>query len=106
MRSVRFSRFGEPSEVLVVEDVPIPEPGPEEVLVRLRARPINPSDLLTIRGLYGQKPKLPMTPGYEGMGIVERAGSEESGWTVGTRVIPLGVSGLGRGVDPDEAVAV
>jgi NADPH:quinone reductase-like Zn-dependent oxidoreductase len=53
MRSVRFDQVGEPAEVLRVEEVPRPEPGPGQALVRLRARPINPSDLYFIRGLYG-----------------------------------------------------
>src|SRR5260370_31138639 len=68
MRSVRFYQFGNPVDVLRVEDVPQPEPGKNQVLVRLRARSINPSDLLTVRGLYGSLPKLPATPGFEGMG--------------------------------------
>ena len=51
MLSVRFQEFGEPAKVLRVEHVQGPEPGPGEVLVRMRARPINPSDLLTVRGL-------------------------------------------------------
>ena len=56
MRSVRFYEFGNPIDVLRVEDVPQPEPGENQVLVRLRARSINPSDLLTVRGLYGSLP--------------------------------------------------
>ena len=68
MRSVRFYEFGDPADVLRVEDVPQPEPGAGQVLVRMRARSINPSDLLTVRGLYGALPRLPATPGLEGMG--------------------------------------
>ena len=57
MQSVRFHEFGDPADVLRVEDVPQPEPGADQVLVRLRARSINPSDLLTVRGLYGALPQ-------------------------------------------------
>ena len=93
MKSVRFSEFGNPLEVLRVEDVPQPEPGAGQVLVRMRARPINPSDLLTVSGLYGLLPELPATPGLEGMGEVAATGDDVSTLHAGQRVIPLGVSG-------------
>jgi NADPH2:quinone reductase len=93
MRSVRFYEFGNPAEVLRVEDVPQPEPGANQVLVRLRARSINPSDLLTVRGFYGSLPKLPATPGLEGMGGVAAVGDEVKNLRIGQRVIPLGVPG-------------
>ncbi len=50
MRAVRFLSFGEPVDVLTVEEVPTPPPGLGQVLVRMRVRPINPSDLYMIRG--------------------------------------------------------
>ena len=56
MQAVRFERTGEPEEVLYVEQVPIPEPGPGQVRVRLHARPMNPSDILFIRGQFGRSP--------------------------------------------------
>ena len=93
MQSVRFSEFGKPADVLRVEDVPQPEPGADEVLVRLRARAVNPSDLLTVRGLYGALPKLPATPGLEGMGEVSKVGDAVKNLRPGQRVIPLGVQG-------------
>ena len=93
MRSVRFYEFGDPDDVLRVEDVPQPEPGAGQVLVRLRARSINPSDLLTVRGLYGALPKLPATPGLEGMGEVAAVGEGVKNFRPGQRVIPLGVPG-------------
>src|SRR5438105_5281546 len=75
MKAVVFDRFGEPGEVLQVREVPTPEPGPGEVRVRMIASPINPSDLMTVRGLYGVLPTLPATPGYEGVGVVDLVGS-------------------------------
>lgn len=74
MNAVQFDRFGDPAEVLHVANVPQPTPGPGQVRVRMIASPINPSDLLTIRGLYGLKPALPAIPGFEGVGIVESNG--------------------------------
>src|SRR5919112_5983870 len=93
MQSVRFHEFGDPAEVLRVEEVPRPEPRAGEVLVRMRARPINPSDLLTVRGLYGSLPVPPATPGLEGMGEVAAVGEGVTHLSEGQRVIPLGVAG-------------
>jgi NADPH:quinone reductase len=90
-RAVRFAEFGEPSAVLAVEAVPVPEPGPGEALLRMRARPVNPSDLSLVRGRYGVLPPLPATPGLEGVGVVEALGHGARG-EIGRRVVPLGVS--------------
>ena len=103
MKAAVFERFGEPGEVLQVAEVPEPEPGPGEVLVRMRLSPINPSDLLTVRGLYGRKPSLPGVPGYEGVGVVERSGGGLLGWRVlGRRVAVLN----GRGGNWAEKVVI
>ncbi len=57
-----------------MREVDMPVPGRGEVLVRMLASPINPSDLMYITGKYGLKPAFPATPGFEGVGIVERSG--------------------------------
>lgn len=80
MKAVVFDRFGEPADVLEVRDVPVPEPGRNQVRVRMLASPINPSDLLTVRGRYGQPPAAPglqlrATPGYEGVGVIDAVGA-------------------------------
>src|SRR3954470_7509020 len=74
MKAVVFEKFGEPAAELRVGDVPMPEPGPGEVRVRMIATPVNPSDLLVVRGRYGVLPTLPATPGFEGVGVVDKAG--------------------------------
>ena len=93
MKSVRFHEFGDPAEVLRVEEVQTPEPGAGQVLVKMRARAVNPSDLLTVRGLYGSLPVPPATPGLEGMGEVAGVGEGVTHLSAGQRVIPLGVAG-------------
>ena len=94
MRAVVFERFGEPADVLQARDVDQPTPGAGEVRVRMLASPINPSDLMTIRGVYGQRPTLPATPGYEGVGVVEQSGSGLLGrLLVGRRVAVLNRAG-------------
>lgn len=75
MKAIVFDRFGDPAEVLQVRDVPLPEPGRGQVRVRMTAAPINPSDLMTVRGLYGKRPPTPYTPGYEGTGVIDATGS-------------------------------
>src|ERR1039458_7676674 len=75
MRAVQLRAYdGNPESVAVVE-LPVPRPGPGQVLIRVAASPINPSDLMFIRGLYGFKKPLPAIPGFEGSGTVVEAGS-------------------------------
>jgi NADPH:quinone reductase-like Zn-dependent oxidoreductase len=74
MNAVVFDRCGPPADVCAVKEVPRPEPRRGEVLVRMIASPVNPSDLMYIQGVYGLKPKLPATPGFEGVGVVEASG--------------------------------
>jgi NADPH:quinone reductase-like Zn-dependent oxidoreductase len=94
MKAAVFETFGEPSEVLCIRDAPVPEPGPGEVRVRMIASPINPSDLMVVRGRYGVLPKLPATPGFEGVGIVEKAGPGLLGrWALGKRVAAINSAG-------------
>jgi NADPH2:quinone reductase len=92
MKAVVFERFGEPAEVLQVRDMPAPAPGAGEVRVRMVLSPINPSDLLVIRGQYGRLPTLPATPGFEGVGVVDAVGP--------------GLLRLVRGLRPGRRVAV
>jgi len=95
MKAIVFEQFGEPASVLSLRELPSPEPGPGQVRVRMLAAPINPSDLLYIRGNYGKRPGLPSTPGFEGVGIVDSAGPGLYGrLLVGKRVVvPNSVTG-------------
>jgi NADPH:quinone reductase len=75
MRAVQLTAYdGRPESIAIVE-MPVSRPGPGEVLVRVFASPINPSDLVFIRGLYGFKKPLPAIPGFEGSGTVVEAGA-------------------------------
>ncbi|MBT2664173.1 zinc-dependent alcohol dehydrogenase family protein [Bacillus sp. ISL-4] len=88
-KCVKFYEFGNPQKVLKVENKFIQSPSEGEALVRMTTRPINPSDLLPIRGAYSHRIPLPSIPGYEGVGIVEEVGPSVSKELIGKRVLPL-----------------
>lgn len=93
MRAVLCGRFGEPAEVLAAATVPDPQPGPGEILVRVTARTINPSDLLTVRGVYSRHTTLPLIPGFEAVGVVTAVGPDADPAWIRRRVLPLKGSG-------------
>lgn len=93
MRALVQQQFGDPAEVLAVEEVPAPQPGPGEVLVRVVLSPIHNHDLWTVRGSYGFKPEMPARSGTELVGVVEELGEGVEGLTVGQRVASGGTFG-------------
>lgn len=86
MKELIFDHTGTPQEVLFLQESPIPTPKPHEVLIRVTARNINPSDIMFIRGMYGITPKLPSSAGFEACGVVERS-DEGNKIPMGTRVM-------------------
>lgn len=88
-KCVKFYEFGSPQDVLKVESRIIQPPLKGELLVRMKVRPINPSDLIPIKGSYSHRISLPAIPGYEGIGIVEEVGDSVSSQLIGRRVLPL-----------------
>ena len=89
MKAIRVKEFGGP-EVLQIEDVPDPKPGPRQVVVRIRAAGVNPVETYIRSGTYAVKPALPYTPGADGAGIVESVGSEVKRLSPGDRVYVAG----------------
>ncbi|ADE54965.1 zinc-dependent alcohol dehydrogenase family protein [Coraliomargarita akajimensis] len=85
-KAIRHHEFGKPQDVLCVETVGKPEPGPKEVRVKLLAATINPSDYGMIGGSYGRLRELPAVAGREGVGEVEALGEQVTSLAVGTRV--------------------
>jgi mitochondrial enoyl-[acyl-carrier protein] reductase / trans-2-enoyl-CoA reductase len=82
-----YSAHGNPAEVLRVETQPQPRLARGEVIVQMRAAPINPADLNQIEGKYPVKASLPATPGFEGAGVVAELGENVSNLTIGAVVI-------------------
>ena len=70
MKAIQILQFGDP-EVLQLHEVPIPTPGPGQVLVKVRAAGVNPYETLMRAGAYAIKPALPFTPGSDAAGVVE-----------------------------------
>src|SRR5271157_5665825 len=83
MKAIRIHEFGGP-DVLKYEDVPEPQPGPNEIQVRVIATGVNPVDWKIRRG--GMKLPLPMTLGFDVAGIVNAVGSDDDGFHPGDSV--------------------
>ncbi|WP_137131504.1 zinc-binding dehydrogenase [Rhizobium sp. FY34] len=93
MRSLTYSIFGKPAEVLAVCELATPQPGPGEVRVKMHLSPIHNHDLLTISGQYGYKPDLPSGSGSEGMGMIDALGEGVTHVKPGQRVAASGLKG-------------
>jgi NADPH2:quinone reductase len=70
-----------------VRDVPVPQPGPGEILIKVRAASVNFPDLLMTRGEYQFKPPLPFIPGLDLAGEIAALGEGVTGWTQGDAVV-------------------
>ncbi len=98
MKAVLCEDFG-PPENLVLEDVPAPEPGRDEVLIDVHACGLNFPDVLMIQGKYQSQPPFPFSPGGEIAGTVAGVGGGASRFAVGDRVFcGIGVGGFAEQV--------
>ena len=78
------------------KEFPTPQPGPDQVLIRIEAASLNFPDLLIVQNKYQMKPPLPFVPGSEFAGVIEALGSGVNGLRVGQRVACLpGTGGFG-----------
>lgn len=92
MKRAQYSQRGPvPQDVIEAVEFAPPALAAGQVLIKVLAAPINPSDVLTLTGQYGMLPPLPAIGGNEGVGDVEALGPEVSGLAVGQRVLlPVG----------------
>lgn len=86
--AIVYHEHGKPEDVLQVEEKEIADLQPHEVLVEMKAAPINPADLNMIEGKYAIRPELPAVPGTEGAGVVVATGSAVRELKTGTLVLP------------------
>lgn len=94
MKAVRFHEFGGP-EVLQVDEIPKPTPGPGDVLVKVYAASVNPFDAKVRSGAFQQRMpvKLPMITGRDFAGVVEAVGEGVTEFKAGDEVFGQGVWG-------------
>ena len=83
MKAAVVSQLGAP---LQVQDVPVPAPGPGQVLVRMESSGLCHTDIHAARGDWPVKPNPPFVPGHEGIGVIERLGEGVTSRAVGDRV--------------------
>src|SRR2546422_710854 len=89
MKAIRVHEFG-PPDVMRLEEVPDPQPGAGQVLVRIRAVGVNPVDTYIRSGGYARKPELPYTPGTDAAGTVASVGDSVTRFAPGDRVYTAG----------------
>lgn len=107
-RSIRIRRTGGP-EVMLFEDVPQPNAGAGEVVIRQTAIGLNFLDTYFRSGLYPAPNGLPLTPGGEGAGVVTEVGEGVTGLTVGDRICystPLGAYAEVRALPADRLLKI
>ncbi|KAK6302542.1 hypothetical protein J4Q44_G00268970 [Coregonus suidteri] len=86
MRAIRVSEFGGPSVLKLCSNIPLPNPGQKQVLIRVHACGVNPVETYIRSGTYARKPSLPYTPGTDVSGVVEAVGDGVQLLQAGDRV--------------------
>ena len=89
VRVICHHEYGSPEEVARIEAWDLPTIAPNEVLVEMKASPINPADINRLEGRYPIRSPLPAIAGNEGAGIIAQIGSDVSNLRVGQPVISL-----------------
>lgn len=97
MQAWRVHRLGDPTDVLQLDEVDPPEPGPGEVRVHVAAAGLNFPDALLCQGKYQERPPLPFTPGLEAAGVVSAVGPGVS--------VPVGLRVAAMASPPNGALA-
>ncbi|HEX2904850.1 MAG TPA: zinc-dependent alcohol dehydrogenase [Jatrophihabitans sp.] len=83
MKAAVVTEFGSP---LVIKDLPLPMPGPQDVLVRIESSGLCHTDIHAAHGDWPVKPTPPFVPGHEGIGVIEQLGTGVTSRQVGDRV--------------------
>lgn len=85
MKAIRVHEFG-PPEVMRIEEIPDLQPGPGQVLIRVKAAGVNPTDTYTRAGTTRKPDSMPYTPGIDAAGVVELVGEGVNEFSIGARV--------------------
>src|SRR5262245_21832099 len=81
MRAMVVKKFG-PAEVLQLQEMPPPRPGPEDLLIEVQAAGVNPVDYKICRGAFGKGRVFPFIPGYDVSGLVRQVGPAGRGFKI------------------------
>jgi NADPH:quinone reductase len=103
MQAILVREFG-PPDVMKLETVADPKPGPSEIVVRIRAAGVNPVETYVRSGMYARKPPLPYIPGSDAAGDVEAVGPEVTSVKAGDRVYINATIGGNVGAYAERAV--
>ncbi|KAI6190647.1 Signal transducer and activator of transcription b [Aphelenchoides bicaudatus] len=92
-RAIRFHQYGDPQKVLQLDKIHVnTNLGPDEVLIRWLASPVNPLDINLVEGTYAVRQQLPAIAGAEGVGEIEKVGSNVRHLQPGDRILSNGMS--------------
>ncbi len=87
MKAIVLQRNGKAEEAFAMEERPVPEPGTDEVLIKVEAFGLNFADVMSRLGMYRDAPPIPFIPGYEVVGRVEKTGQDVQEDLTGQRVV-------------------
>ncbi|AQZ63600.1 Quinone oxidoreductase [[Actinomadura] parvosata subsp. kistnae] len=93
MRALQQTSLNGPQDLRLIDDAPVPRPGPGEILVRVTAAGVNFVDISQARGTFAGGPQPPYLAGIEGAGEVAAVGEGVTGLEPGAHVIGVGITG-------------
>lgn len=102
MKRIVVTAFGG-TDIMALQEVPVPEPTANQVLVRVVAAGVNFADIMQRLGLYPNGPKPPFGAGFEVSGVIERVGAAVDGWRPGDAVVCFCESGYSEYVVAEPA---
>lgn len=106
MRALQQTSFHGPQDLRLVDDAPLPVPGPGQILVRVTAAGVNFADVMQTRGTYVDGPKPPYVAGFEATGEVVGLGPGVGSFAVGDRVLGMGPGAFAEYVAVPAASAI
>ena len=93
MRALQQTSLNGPQNLRLINDAPVPVPGPSEVLIRVTAAGVNFADISQARGIFAGGPQPPYLAGIESAGEIVAVGEGVSGLEPGAHVIGVGIGG-------------
>ncbi|MFZ1751407.1 MAG: alcohol dehydrogenase catalytic domain-containing protein, partial [Saprospiraceae bacterium] len=89
MKAIYLTKYGGSEQAFEIRDIPIPQPGEGEVLIKVKYSGLNFADVIARRGLYPDAPPNPALLGYDVSGTVESIGEGVTGVNIGQKVVAM-----------------